>query len=560
MKLIVACVLVAIIAAGCADDDSSQCEIGITSQGVLAEDRAILGAGGAFIPDGTLRGRADELHRSQKLRREVAWQTVARVLAPVSLNQTLPNFSDASLPAWQTWYAKDDLSRVFQYLFEGLSAPDQQARARFDQTAIDDAFGWNVTAIEDLKNWPQARWDAYLAAIDDADKLAGIGGFARVGYSPGASRHLLRSYPESLSCLQDGAADPFVDTPGDSTQQAVREPLSLAGCASRTLGPYFVSAGESLIAAVGGDAVGGVTLTVHGGALPSADDCESGGEACTVNGAGTYYVTVTAGEQPVTGTVQVDYATPNADWAGCVESPFPSNSVVIKTSWHRVDFQFVVPTYDTSASALTQRLADNATAGWGLPDGEADPGPTDIYTMELPNGQRYRLAALHIMTKELDHWQWITLWWSNTPDTDFGEDRPQEVANLPGAWSNYKMCAATMFDERDPDPSGGFGATAPSLAAALASVHDGVGSPSWCSNPYLEEGPGNMATNCIGCHQHGGADVTSEQIIGDLDLFPAHGRTQLRNNFPYDYSWAVTAGDQLGLAFKQVVDFFDAAP
>jgi hypothetical protein len=163
------------------------------------------------------------------------------------------------------------------------------------------------------------------------------------------------------------------------------------------------------------------------------------------------------------------------------------------------------------------------------------------------------------MTKELDHWQWITLWWSGDPDTDFGEDRPAAIAGLGGPWKNYKMCVATDFQEGDPDPMGGFAEASPTLASALASVHGGVGSPSWCSNPYLEEGPGNMATNCIGCHQHGGTNHTAESIIGELDKFPEHGRTQLRNNFPHDYSWALSDGDRLASSFREIVSYFDDA-
>ena len=36
--------------------------------------------------------------------------------------------------------------------------------------------------------------------------------------------------------------------------------------------------------------------------------------------------------------------------------------------------------------------------------------PVDVRSRRAaPNGNRYRLAGLHLMTKELDHWLWITL-------------------------------------------------------------------------------------------------------------------------------------------------------
>ena len=74
-----------------------------------------------------------------------------------------------------------------------------------------------------------------------------------------------------------------------------------------------------------------------------------------------------------------------------------------------------------------------------------------------------------------------------------------------------------------------------------------VGAQSWCSNPYLEEGHGNASSNCIGCHQHGGTDLQAEAILTYDDF----GRTQLRNNFPSDYSWALVEGDEIGLLFEQ---------
>ena len=69
------------------------------------------------------------------------------------------------------------------------------------------------------------------------------------------------------------------------------------------------------------------------------------------------------------------------------------------------------------------------------------------------------------------------------------------IAALPGPWRHYKMCTAVGFDERDPDPEGGYSGTAPTLAQALAAVHRGAGAPSWCSNPYLERGAGNAGSD-----------------------------------------------------------------
>ena len=247
----------------------------------------------------------------------------------------------------------------------------------------------------------------------------------------------------------------------------------------------------------------------------------------------------------------VDYREADPAWAPCLTSAFPLDAAVIKADWRRAELGIIVPRHDTSASGLARMIADGGT--WGDGSGELDPGPESIYSLTLPNGGRYRLTGLHLMTKELDHWLWITLWWSDDPDHDFGADRPASIAALPGPWRNYKMAVATAF--RDEDPAPAVGATDPTLAAALAQVASGAGASSWASNPYIELGHGNGQSNCVGCHQHGGTTLDSATIIGDPARFPDHGRLQQRNNFPSDYSWAVTQGDRLGRMFADEVLF-----
>jgi hypothetical protein len=222
---------------------------------------------------------------------------------------------------------------------------------------------------------------------------------------------------------------------------------------------------------------------------------------------------------------------------------------VVKADWRRVLPGEQLPVFETSGARLDETLA---AAAWTA-EGAADPGVGAIYTVTLAGGARFRMPALHVMTKELDHWLWITLWWSPDPDDDFGADRPPTLAALPGPWRNYKMCVATSYLEGDPDPRGG---SAGSLGDALGTVSRGDGAPAWCSNPYLELGAGNAATNCIGCHQHGGTERLPEDILGD----PHHGTTRVRNNFFTDYLWAIKGGngEDLSSIVQAEVDYWDA--
>lgn len=97
-----------------------------------------------------------------------------------------------------------------------------------------------------------------------------------------------------------------------------------------------------------------------------------------------------------------------------------------------------------------------------------------------------------------------------------------------------------------------------SLGDALAATHGGVGAPTWCTNPYLEVGPGNAATSCIGCHQHGGTARAIDDILAED---PHFGTTRVRNNFFTDYSWAVKGGggEDLSSLVQAELDYWDAA-
>ncbi|MEM9487868.1 MAG: hypothetical protein AAGC55_01925, partial [Myxococcota bacterium] len=443
----------------------------------------------------------------------------------------------------------------------------RRSRDHFSTGELDEALGWNTRAVEELDNWPEQRWLDHVAAIDSAAEVAGVGGITRVGYSPSAARHLLTSYPEILDCLSAGTPPRFADGPGPPEQQLVRESVYLEPCGLRRYGPFFVASGETLRARIEpGESDTGpgersdvvsVLVATEPGAQAGPQVCQdSAGAACEVPGPGIFYVDVAAGAEGLDGALVVDYRAPGAPWSACLSGAFPGDAAVIKAEWRRAQFGFTLPVYDTSAAAMAERLA--AGASWGEGDGEADPGPEAIYTLQLSSGNIFRLAGLHLMTKELDHWLWITLWWSPEPDSDFGADRPPEIAALGGPWRNYKMCATVAFTEGDSEPGGGFESSAPSLAAALAATHAGAGGPSWCSNPYIEAGAGNAGTNCVGCHQHGGTGTLSEMILADHAEFPALGRTQVRNNFPTDYSWSVDQGENLGLFYANVAAYYDA--
>ena len=224
--------------------------------------------------------------------------------------------------------------------------------------------------------------------------------------------------------------------------------------------------------------------------------------------------------------------------APCLKGDFPSDAVIVKAAWHRHGMDFPLPKYDTSATAMARRFKDEGES-WDTPDDTTLTRPDQPGMMiTTSGGAAYQLTGLHIMSKESRDWVWISLWWSDTPSEDFGEDRP---ASLSGVWSNYKMCVVTDFNDAASDHDE-VKRRYPSLASALNVVTDGKNPDhrSWCSNPYLEKGRNNQRTNCIGCHQYAGTSEASDQIPSS-DLFPDFGRARVLPSFATDYLWSVTS-------------------
>lgn len=544
------------IAACGTDDKTSACDLSMTESAVKIEDRRIIGAAAPYAADLALAGREDELRTSIAKRREAAWKVVEKVLAPVpfgdarlaqSFGGNLP-----TIPAWHTWYAHDDFERVFKHLYRALTPAQRKARAAIDPAA---GFAWNASALDEVPEWPEQRYLDYLAAIDTPEEANGVGNVSRVGYSPGAMAHLLRSYEQQHQCRLQAFPDAFDDDPmREGKAVAQTDAMSLTKCAWKELGPFVAGEGAVTVTSSG---TGDVDLYVRRGSMATASehDCKSAGdsstETCTVAGDGPVYVAVFAAEDS-DATIDVSYTSADVRFPTCLDGEMPRDAVLVKADWRRQLGSETIPIFDTSANRMTSRFS--STSEW-VSDGVAGPPADQIYTALIQStGAKFRLPALHIMSKELDHWMWITLWWSPSPNSDFGADRPSSLSAMPGPWKNYKMCVATDYLEGDPDPRGGQAGT---LGDSLAAVNRGPGTPTWCSNPYLELGPGNAQTNCIGCHQHGGTDISPETIL----TLPHHGSTRVRNNFFTDYLWAVRGGggEDLSATVQAEVDFWDAS-
>jgi hypothetical protein len=456
MKRGLAALAIVALAAGCAalNDESASSE-----DDVRPTERAMIGRAKPYPADKTLEDKKDALDASQKARREAAWTAIAKVLKPVNPAEREVK---EKLPAFRTWYQKDDLERVFARLYEQHGAENRKAKKPFTKAAIDAALDWNAT---DRGAWTEQQYFDRVKSVESSKAAAqGIGGNSRVSYSTGFIRHLLSQYGPMTKCARGEIAD--------------------------------------------------------------APDAE-----------------------------------PKSDtnFSTCLDEEFPKDAALIKASWLRADFGLKVPVRPTDAAALADRLAEKKDdGGWGKgdPANEASPDESSIYTVKMSDGSTFRMPALHLVTKELREWLWITIWWSPDPDSDFGADRPEAIVKLGGPWKNYKMSVVTAYEEKDPDPRGGFEG---SLGDALAATYQGVGKPTWTSNQYIERGAHNAQTNCIGCHQHAGTSLTSESVLSDPAKFPEHGREKIRKNFPTDYIFAaMSAPESLAQSFQAQLTHYDS--
>ncbi len=123
---------------------------------------------------------------------------------------------------------------------------------------------------------------------------------------------------------------------------------------------------------------------------------------------------------------------------------FPRDTVMIKTSWEKVqdgmeDFDFSPESWAEAFTNLTNPKMQKVST----------PSSDKIFRIKTRDGEEWALRAIHIVTKEVREWVWISLSWSGTPDLDLGSDRP---ATIPAPWNNYKMTVSTSFEELDPKP------------------------------------------------------------------------------------------------------------
>ena len=450
------------------------------------EDRKVIGAAVPLPAKAVTYNPAALL--TLKRRRDLAWKVVAEVLRPVKIGAAngLTGFLPEEEPTLPLWQTWYDAGE-FTELFKRL-----YTGLGTDGRAAKKAFcpsaiadAYAAHANKSLKGWTPEKLEQRLGQLKSQPDVHGVSGKGVTLFSPGIVTGLLKNYVGIMKC-----------------------PETTKGLERGTPPPPGPSFSHCLASEF---------PTGLDDALP-----------------------VAAAEYAHCGDVDAQH--PAFDYAKS------GVAIAMKTAWniaHRDD----LAAFDTDATALQRQL----TSGVFSParqkkDGELP--PSSIFTIKLePSAREYWLVGLHMAVKSARHWMWITLWWSDDPDKDFGEDRPAAIKAL-GPWGHYKMCVASDYREPDQDPAAAYDGSAPSLAAAIRAHAARDPEYTWCANPYIEQGHGNARTNCIGCHQHAGTSDLSDDVFLDDPTDPANaarrakyphdGRGNVRTNFPSDYLWSLT--------------------
>jgi hypothetical protein len=262
----------------------------------------------------------------------------------------------------------------------------------------------------------------------------------------------------------------------------------------------------------------------------------------------------------------------DTNFSHCIPE-FPRSAVMVKSVWRPLNEG--VPQHQSDSAAMAKLIEEGT---WPTAKTTKHPTRAEIYTSVSKQGTPWGLRAIHIVTKDVREWVWITLWWDADAKKDFGADVPDSIGRFNGGvWKNYKMCVTTSFEEGDPQPwihySGPQASLADSLEATYKAIQQQIRDggkqvldkqfnppkftarslgpwqapydkpTTWCSNPNIESSTGNGRTSCIGCHQ--GAFTWDDARDDRLDFHhliggdqPQFARAQYRKNFPSDFAWS----------------------
>lgn len=498
----------------------------------LPEARVFLGEAEVYKPSAPISNE-NEL-KYMDVRRQAGWRIFQDMIKEIEIkrNPDLPvSLQTIKSPLWQTWYDSDEFERIFRNLYRFHGKENRVAKKPLCPKFYNNAFkAFHFYESKDmLKPFNRPRYDHYkeiLSKFEELDEIRGILGAGKTIFSPSYIRHYLKTYNNVFNCSDDLRNEQY-----DPDRNYFPKPNYLPTFKSRSvcMDHEFPTGNENI-------ALNEENFTHCGdnGPIFSFPELEES-------------------------ILNKPAPTDDRDWGP---------AVAIKVTFFKNNEG--ISSYKTDAETFKNKLSEK----FFWPDALDKTmflntiSNDKIYTIKTNDpvaGQDvFKLSSMHIASKELREWLWVTVWWSDKPDTDFGADRPAALKGTP--WANYKMCVVTAYDEQfNPDTKelyfkdSKFQSKFPGLYASLDAAKDMAMPYTWCSNPYIEHGEGNANTNCIGCHQHGGDPQANFDTIHNSPDYPANGKQQLRHDFPTDYTWSSQRSPDFYMSrIKKVIEDRDA--
>ncbi|MGD2109535.1 MAG: hypothetical protein PVI86_09105 [Phycisphaerae bacterium] len=139
----------------------------------------------------------------------------------------------------------------------------------------------------------------------------------------------------------------------------------------------------------------------------------------------------------------------------------------------------------------------------------------DVLGENCADDDMLALVGLHVATKELDDWVWMTFWWHDQPNYGrFAANRPQDLKD---PWPNYLMDVTfSGWTPRELD-----------------------GGPNITFNPWLEAGMvDGIHSNCLSCHQRAAWCLDATLSYVPPCPYPVDDR-YFNNLMRVDYMWSI---------------------
>jgi hypothetical protein len=131
------------------------------------------------------------------LQRQVGWSFWAEML------RLLPRASQSNFMVWQSWYSREDLQRIFRYLYEQLGAEGRRMRRPLSDADIQAGFLWNDQLQFKQAEWDTQRFEQWFASFDTDEKKRSIPGMQKILFNQVALNFILRNYRRLEICQKE---------------------------------------------------------------------------------------------------------------------------------------------------------------------------------------------------------------------------------------------------------------------------------------------------------------------------------------------------------------------